>query len=429
MKTFLPFGSLTQIQIYMSKSGDQLSYPKENIKVLLLEGIHETAIENFKKHQFLNIETYDIAFTEDELLEKIEDVQIIGIRSKTQLTRKVIEKASKLKAIGCFCIGTNQVDLEAAMKAGVTVFNSPYSNTRSVAELVIAEAIMLKRMIPLRDRKAHEGMWLKDATESYEVRGKNMGIVGYGHIGSQVSVLAENMGFNVLYYDTEPKLPMGNATRINSLEELLNRSDIVTLHVPGNPTTKMMMDAERISQMKKGSVLLNLSRGSVVVVNALKEALESGHLSGAGIDVFPEEPESKGDSFKTSLQNISNVILTPHIGGSTIEAQYNIGVDVSSKLIALIDNGTTVGSHTVPPLNLPVQKNAHRILHIHENKPGVLSEINQCLSDSDINILGQYLKTNEHIGYVVLDVDKEYDDELIERMQNVKHTIKTRILY
>ncbi len=413
----------------MTTTGEQLSYPKEQIKVLLLEGIHETAVENFKKHHFLNIEILDVALSEDELLEKIEDVQIIGVRSKTQITKKVIRNASKLKAIGCFCIGTNQVDLEAAMLSGITVFNSPYSNTRSVAELVIAEAIMLKRRIPLRDKMAHEGTWLKDATESYEVRGKNMGIVGYGHIGSQVSVLAENMGFNVLYYDIEPKLPMGNATRIDSLEELLNRSDIVTLHVPANPTTKMMMDAERFSQMKKGSVLLNLARGSVVEIKALKEALESGHLSGAGVDVYPEEPESKGDSFSTDLQNIPNVILTPHIGGSTIEAQYNIGVDVSTKLINLIDNGTTVGSHTVPPLNLPVQKNAHRILHIHENKPGVLSEINRCLSDSDINILGQYLKTNEYIGYVVLDVDKEYDDSVIEKMQNVKHTIKTRILY
>ncbi|MEQ8525271.1 phosphoglycerate dehydrogenase [Gracilimonas sp.] len=413
----------------MSAANEDLSYPKENIKVLLLEGIHPTAEENFRKHDFLNVETQEEALSEEELLDKIEDVHLIGIRSKTQITKKVIEKASKLKAIGCFCIGTNQVDLQAAMMAGITVFNSPYSNTRSVAELVIAESIMLKRRIPLRDKKAHEGTWLKDAKDSYEVRGKNIGIIGYGHIGSQVSVLAENMGFNVLYYDIEPKLPMGNATRVESLEELLNKSDIVTLHVPATPGTSMMMDAERFSQMKKGSVLLNLSRGSVVDIKALKEALESGHISGAGIDVYPEEPESSGESFRTELQNLPNVILTPHIGGSTIEAQYNIGQDVSTKLINLIDNGTTVGSHSVPPLNLPVQKNAHRILHIHENKPGVLSEINRCLSDSDINILGQYLKTNEYIGYVVLDVDKEYDDRVIEEIRNVKHTIKTRILY
>lgn len=413
----------------MTAANQDLSYPKDNIKVLLLEGIHASAAENFKKHHFLNIETCDEALSEEHLLEKIEDVHIIGIRSKTQMTEKVIRKASKLKAIGCFCIGTNQVDLQAAMMAGVTVFNSPYSNTRSVAELVIAESVMLMRKIPLRDKKAHEGTWLKDASESYEVRGKKIGIIGYGHIGSQVSVLAENMGLNVFYYDIEPKLPMGNATRVESMEELLEMSDIITLHVPATPGTKMLMDADRLAQMKEGSILLNLSRGSVVDIKALRDALESGHIAGAGIDVYPEEPESKGDSFSTELQNIPNVILTPHIGGSTIEAQYNIGVDVSTKLINLIDNGTTVGSHSVPPLNLPVQKNAHRILHIHENKPGVLSEINRCLSDSDINILGQYLKTNEHIGYVVLDVDKEYGEQVIEEIRNVKHTINTRILY
>ncbi len=413
----------------MTSDKDALSYPKENIKVLLLEGIHPKAVENFKNHQFLNIETQDLAWSEEELLQNIEDVQVIGVRSKTQITEKVIKKASKLKAIGCFCIGTNQVDLDAATMAGVTVFNSPYSNTRSVAELVIAESIMLMRRIPLRDKKAHEGMWLKDAKDSYEVRGKNIGIVGYGHIGSQVSVLAENMGMNVLYYDIEPKLPMGNATRVESLESLLSQSDIVTYHVPATPNTKMMMDAERIAQMKKGSILLNLSRGSVVDIHALRDALESGHVAGAGIDVYPEEPESKGERFISELQNLPNVILTPHIGGSTIEAQYNIAIDVSTKLIHLIDNGTTVGSHSLPPLNLPVQNDAHRILHIHENKPGVLSEINRRLSDLDINILGQYLKTNELIGYVVLDIDKNYDEKVLEEMSNVKHTIKSRILY
>lgn len=413
----------------MTEVKDELSYPKDNIKVLLLEGIHPTAKDNFKKHHFLNVETHDVALSEEELLDKIEDVHIIGIRSKTQITEKIIKNAPKLKAIGCFCIGTNQVDLEAAMDAGITVFNSPYSNTRSVAELVIAESIMLKRRIPLRDKKAHEGTWLKDAKESYEVRGKKIGIIGYGHIGSQVSVLAENMGFNVFYYDIEPKLPMGNATRVDTLEQLLEISDIVTLHVPATPGTNMMMDSERLSQMKKGSVLLNLSRGSVVDIKALKEALESEHISGAGIDVYPEEPESSGESFRTELQNIPNVILTPHIGGSTLEAQFNIGQDVSIKLINLIDDGTTVGSHSVPPLNLPKQKDAHRILHIHENKPGVLSEINRLLSDLDINILGQYLKTNERIGYVVLDVDKQYDETILDEISKVKHTIRTRILY
>lgn len=413
----------------MTDTKEILSYPKENIKVLLLEGVHPTAIENFKKHNFVNIEIQDEAWSEEQLLEKIEDVHLIGIRSKTHITEKVIKKASKLKAIGCFCIGTNQVDLDAATLAGITVFNSPYSNTRSVAELVIAESIMLMRRIPLRDKKAHEGVWLKDAKDSYEIRAKKIGIIGYGHIGSQVSVLAENLGLNVFYYDIEPKLPMGNATRVDSLDELLQMSDIITLHVPATPGTEMMMDAEKLAQMKEGSILLNLSRGSVVDIHALKEAIESGHIAGAGVDVYPEEPESKGERFQTELQNLPNVILTPHIGGSTLEAQFNIGLDVSTKLINLIDNGTTVGSHSVPPLNLPVQRNAHRILHIHENKPGVLSEINRCLSDSDINILGQYLKTNEHIGYVVLDIDKEYDNEILEELSNVKHTIRTRILY
>lgn len=427
---FFTFGhSLIFTNHFMTEAKNDLSYPKEQIKVLLLEGIHPKAVENFERHHFVNIETQDVAWSEEELLEKIEDVQLIGIRSKTHITKKVIEKATKLKAIGCFCIGTNQVDLDAAMMAGITVFNSPYSNTRSVAELVIAESIMLMRRIPLRDKKAHEGIWLKDAKDSYEVRGKKIGIIGYGHIGSQVSVLAENMGFDVIYYDIEPKLPMGNATRMESLDELLERSDIVTLHVPATPGTQNLMDAENIGKMKKGSILLNLSRGSVVDISALRDALESGHISGAGVDVYPEEPESKGEPFKTELQNIPNVILTPHIGGSTLEAQYNIGIDVSTKLINLIDDGTTVGSHTVPPLNLPKQKDAHRILHIHENKPGVLSEINNLLSEMDINILGQYLKTNEHIGYVVLDMDKEYDERILREMNKVKHTIRTRILY
>lgn len=413
----------------MTETNTTLSYPKENIKILLLEGIHPSAVENFKDHQFTHIETHDVAWSEEELLEKIEDVHVIGVRSKTQITEKVIQKASKLKAIGCFCIGTNQVDLDAATMNGITVFNSPYSNTRSVAELVIAESVMLMRRIPQRNKKAHEGVWLKDADDSHEVRGKSIGIVGYGHIGSQVSVLAENMGFNVLYYDIEPKLPMGNATRVGSLNNLLERSDIVTLHVPATPGTKMLMDAEKISKMKKGSFLLNLSRGSVVDIKALKEALDSGRLSGAGIDVYPQEPESKGEPFHSELQNTPNVILTPHIGGSTLEAQYNIGIDVSTKLINLIDNGTTMGSHSLPPLNLPKQNGANRILHIHENKPGILSEINNILSGMDINILGQYLKTNERIGYVVLDIDKQSDDTALEELNKVKHTIKTRILY
>lgn len=408
---------------------NNLSYPKDNIKILLLEGIHPSAFRNLNKNGFTNIEKHDVAWSEEELLEKISDVHVIGIRSKTQISEKVIQKASKLKAIGCFCIGTNQVDLEAATLAGITVFNSPYSNTRSVAELVIAESIMLLRKIPLRDKKAHEGTWLKDSKESYEIRGKRIGIIGYGHIGSQVSVLAESMGLKVSYYDIVPKLPMGNARRVESLNDLLEISDVVTLHVPATRETYMMINKETLALMKKGSVLLNLSRGSVVDIKALKSAIESGHLSGAAVDVFPEEPESKNEKFHSELQNLPNVILTPHIGGSTLEAQFNIGVDVSTKIINLIDNGTTVGSHSVPELNLPKQNKAHRILHIHENKPGVLSEINLILSDMNINILGQYLKTNEEIGYVVLDIDKEYDETLLQKLDNVKYTIRSRILY
>jgi len=413
----------------MQDQTENLSYPKNNIKILLLEGIHPTAIKNFTDHEFTNIETHDEAWSEEQLLQGIEDAHVIGIRSKTQITPQVLDKAAKLKAIGCFCIGTNQVHLNAAIQSGVAVFNSPYSNTRSVAELVIAESIMLMRRIPLRDKKAHEGIWLKDANESYEVRGKKIGIIGYGHIGSQVSVLAENMGLDVLFYDIEPKLPMGNATRVGSLNELFERSDIITLHVPATHQTHMMIGSEQLSKMKDRSILLNLSRGTVVDLDALKNALESGHISGAAIDVYPEEPESKGESFKSVLQHLPNVILTPHIGGSTQEAQYNIGLDVSTKLIQFIDSGTSVGSHSVPPLNLPKQNDAHRILHIHANKPGVLSEINKVLSDMNINILGQYLKTNEQIGYVVLDINKQYDDRLFDGLNSVNHTIKTRMLY
>jgi D-3-phosphoglycerate dehydrogenase len=413
----------------MQDSKETLSYPKSNIKILLLEGIHPAAIQTFTDHEFTNIETHDEAWSEEQLLQHVEDAQIIGIRSKTQITDSVLERAHKLKAIGCFCIGTNQVNLDAATKAGVAVFNSPYSNTRSVAELVIAESIMLMRRVPFRDKKAHDGIWLKDAKESYEVRGKKIGIVGYGHIGSQVSVLAENMGMEVYYYDIEPKLPMGNATRVNSLNELLEIAHIITLHVPATPDTHIMIAEEQLARMKEKSILINLSRGSVVDLDALKASIESGHISGAAIDVYPDEPESKGDPFTSVLQNVPNVILTPHIGGSTQEAQYNIGLDVSTKLVQFIDNGTTVGSHSVPPLNLPKQNDAHRILHIHDNKPGVLSEINKVLSDMNINILGQYLKTNDQIGYVVLDINKQYDDRLFDGLNSVKHTIKTRMLY
>lgn len=413
----------------MTQHKKNLSYPKEHIRILLLEGIHSSAIKQFNQHGYTAIDSFENAWTEEELLENIENYHIIGIRSKTKITNKVIAKADKLLSVGCFCIGTNQVNLDAATEAGIAVFNSPYSNTRSVAELVVAEIILLMRRIPERDKAAHNGLWFKDAKDSYEVRGKTLGIVGYGHIGTQVSVLAENFGLKVFFYDIYPKLPMGNATPVKSLEELLRKSDIVTLHVPATPETKLMINRERISMMKKGAALLNLSRGSVVDIDALKEALENGSLIGAAVDVFPTEPESKGPGFDSSLRGLANVILTPHIGGSTVEAQHNIGLDVSQKLINLIDVGTTVGSESVPPLSLPVQHDTHRILHIHANMPGVLSEINHKLSDLGINIVGQYLKTNEKIGYVVLDISKNGNENVLTEMKNVKHTIKSRILY
>ncbi|GIV33849.1 MAG: D-3-phosphoglycerate dehydrogenase [Chitinophagales bacterium] len=395
----------------------------------MLEGISKTAVSELRKSGYTNITTEDRALSESELLERIKNVHLLGIRSKTKISSRVIEKAEKLIGIGCFCIGTDQVDLTAATDAGITVFNSPYSNTRSVAELVLADIIMLMRRIPERNMATHQGEWLKDAKGSHEIRGKTLGIIGYGHIGSQVSVLAEALGMQILFYDIEPKLPLGNARAVDSCTRLLKEADVVTLHVPDTPQTRNMINRARIHQMKKGSILLNLSRGHVVDLKALRDAIMSGHIAGAAIDVFPVEPKSKGEKFVCPLQGLPNVILTPHIGGSTVEAQENIGVDVARKLINLMDTGSTVGSHTVPPLSLPVQQNTHRLLHIHKNMPGVLSEINGILSALNVNILGQYLKTNERIGYVVLDVDKSASLKAFQEIKKARHTIKTRILY
>jgi D-3-phosphoglycerate dehydrogenase len=405
------------------------SYPKDKIRILLLEGVHQSALDEFARRGYTNIQYEKGAFSEAELLDSIEDFHLLGIRSKTNVTKPVLEKARKLMGIGCFCIGTNQVDLQTATRRGVAVFNSPYSNTRSVAELIIAQSIMLLRRIPARDKAAHKGIWLKDAKGSYELRGKTMGIVGYGHIGSQVSVLAEAMGLKVIFYDIEPKLPLGNADKVNSLEELMKESDIVTLHVPATEETKEMITAREIAWMKEGSILQNLSRGTVVDINALREALLSGHLSGAAVDVFPKEPKTKDELFKSPLQELDNVILTPHIGGSTQEAQENIGLDAATKLSNYLDTGSTVGCHTIPALNLPLQKNTHRILHVHENIPGVLTEINTKLSDLNVNVTAQYLKTNEVIGYVVLDVEGSATLEAIEELKKTDHTIKSRILF
>ena len=340
-----------------------------------------------------------------------------------------MDAAKKLQAIGCFCIGVNQVDLEAATKNGVVVFNAPYSNTRSVAELVIGLSILLIRKIPDKNKAAHEGTWLKDAKNSFEIRGKTLGIIGYGNIGSQVSVLAEAMGMKVIFYDVETKLPLGNAEDAKSLKDLLSRSDIVTLHVPETSQTKNLVNKNNLKYFKKGAILINYARGEVVDLEALRKAIIDGHIGGAAVDVFPWEPEKNGDKFQTPLQDLPNVILTPHIGGSTEEAQQNIGEDVSNKLFNFLEKGITFGSHTVPALALPPQEGSHRILHIHDNVPGVLSEINTTLSKNKINILGQYLKTNDEIGYVVLDVDKQISSKALQLLRAVKHTIKVRLLY
>lgn len=408
---------------------EDTSFPKEKIKILLLEGIHQNAVKTFERAGYTNVELLPKALPKEELIEKIASAFLIGIRSKTHLTADVLAHANKLLGIGCFCIGTNQVDLEAAAKQGIGVFNSPYSNTRSVAELVVANTVMLMRGVPQKSHAAHEGLWLKSAKDSYEVRGKSIGIIGYGHIGSQVSILAEAMGMRVFYYDIEPKLPLGNATALDSLEELLSLSDVVTLHVPEDPSTINMIGATEIGQMKEGAYLLNLSRGTVVDIPALSKALKDRFLHGAAIDVFPKEPRSKEERFSSELQGLENVILTPHIGGSTMEAQENIGKDAAFKLINFLDRGITVGCHTIPELNLPIHQNTHRILHVHKNEPGVLGEINGVISKQHVNILGQYLKTKEEIGYVVLDIEKTDSNSILEALKGVKHTIKARILY
>ena len=406
------------------------SFPKDKIKILLLEGIHKNAVETFKKFGYENVTLLKTALPEEELIEALKGVHMVGLRSKTQMTAKVIKSAEKLMAIGCFCIGTNQVDLETAEKLGIPVFNSPHSNTRSVAELVIAECVMLMRRIPERNSSAHRGEWLKDAKNSYELRGKTLGIIGYGNIGSQVSILAESFGMKVIFYDTALKLPLGNAANAD-FNNLLENSDVVTLHVPAEESTKNLMDKAAIQKIKKGGILINLSRGNVVDIDALKEALENGNLRGAAIDVFPLEPKSKEERFTSPLQGLENVILTPHIGGSTQEAQENIGIDAASKLTFFMDQGKTVGCKTIPELNLPKPKNrkTHRLLHIHQNKPGILSKINTILSDMNVNILGQFLSTNPTIGYVVLDISADVSDEVLVKMKEVDGTINARLLY
>ena len=405
------------------------SYPKEKINILFLENISDTAVKQFKDAGYSSVRKLGGALSEEQLMKEVKDVHLLGIRSKTQITPKILAAANKLQAIGCFCIGVNQVDLKNARQQGVAVFNAPYSNTRSVAELVIGLSILLIRRIPDKNTAAHAGTWLKEAKGSYELRGKTLGIIGYGNIGSQVSVLAEAMGMKVIFYDTVTKLPLGNAVNKKSLKDLVAQSDIITLHVPETNQTKNLINKNLLKSFKKGSILINYARGEVVDLEALAKALQEGQLSGAAIDVYPWEPEKNGDTFKTPLQGLPNVILTPHIGGSTEEAQQNIGEDVSNKLFQYLEMGISTGSHTIPSLALPPQEGTHRILHIHNNVPGVLSAINTELSKHHINILAQYLKTNDEIGYVVLDVDKKLSAQALQLLKEVKETIKVRLLY
>jgi D-3-phosphoglycerate dehydrogenase / 2-oxoglutarate reductase len=405
------------------------SYPKEKINILLLENISRRAVDEFARQGYDNIMTVSNALTESELAEAVKGVHILGIRSKTKISAKALDAADKLLSVGAFCIGTNQIDLEASTKKGIAVFNAPYSNTRSVAELVIGAAVMLIRRIPDRNIAAHEGIWLKDAKGCFELRGKTLGIIGYGNIGSQVSVLAEAMGLNVIYHDIVNKMPLGNAKQVRNLGELLESSDLITLHVPSDETTRNMIGGESLSRMRRGSILINYSRGDVVDLDATASAVKEGILSGVAVDVYPKEPESNDEKFETVLQGLPNVLLTPHIGGSTEEAQSNIAVDVTSKLVSYLETGSSNGSLTVPAVALPQQEGTHRILHIHENVPGVLGEINTRLSELGLNILGQYLKTNESIGYVILDVERNLSGEAVEALRKIGATIRTRLLY
>ena len=408
---------------------DLTSFPKDRIKVLFLENISDKAVQYFKQQGYADVKKLSGALSEEELIKVIKDVHILGIRSKTFISKKVLDSAKKLQAIGCFCIGVNQVDLKACKQKGIAVYNAPYSNTRSVAELVIGASILLIRRILDKNKAAHNGIWNKDAKGSFELRGKTMGIIGYGNIGTQLSVMAEAMGMRVQFFDIETKLPLGNAQAKKSIKEIVSSSDIISLHVPETNQTKNLINKAVIKQFKTGSILVNYARGEVVDLDALAEAIKEKHIAGAAIDVFPVEPEKNGDAFSTPLQGLSNVLLTPHIGGSTEEAQENIGVDVSIKLYQYLERGVSNGSHTIPSLSLPPVDGAHRILHIHKNVPGVLGAINTLLSKNKINIVGQYLKTNDEIGYVVLDVDSKLSKQAKALLKEVKETIKVRMLY
>lgn len=413
--------------LYLNKLNTAISYPKNRIHVLLLENVHPVAVELMRAEGF-TVETYPAALSEEELCKKIKNVSVLGIRSKTQVTEKVLEHANRLMTIGAFCIGTNQIDLKAATQKGVAVFNAPFSNTRSVVELVIAEMIILIRKIVEKSNKMHQGKWDKSAAGSYEIRGKKLGLIGYGNIGAQLSVLAESMGMKVLYYDIEEKLSLGNATRCKTMKEVLEQADVVSLHVDGRAANKNLISEREFGWMKKGVIFINLSRGHVVDIACLKKNILNGTVGGCAIDVFPVEPNNE-EEFISELRGLPNTILTPHIGGSTVEAQENIGNFVPGKFLDYINTGSTSNSVNFPNLVLPTLENAHRLIHIHENVPGILAQINKVLADHNINIAGQYLKTNEQIGYVITDIDKAYNKDVIKELRSIAHTIKFRVLY
>ncbi|WP_372932159.1 phosphoglycerate dehydrogenase [Shewanella putrefaciens] len=405
------------------------SLDKDKIKILLLEGVHQSAVDVFERAGYTNIEYHKASLGDEALLESIKDAHFVGLRSRTQLTAEVLKRAEKLIAIGCFCIGTNQVDLATAESLGIPVFNAPFSNTRSVAELVIGEIIMLMRGIPERNAIAHRGGWMKTAAGSYEVRGKTLGVIGYGHIGTQLGILAETLGMRVVFFDIEDKLPLGNAQQVHSMEQLLAQSDVVSLHVPETPQTKDMIGAPEFAAMRKGSIFINASRGTVVDIDALTVALKERHLAGAAIDVFPVEPQSNDDEFITPLRGLDNVLLTPHVGGSTAEAQENIGIEVAGKLAKYSDNGSTVSAVNFPEVSLPTHKGTSRLLHIHQNRPGVLIKINQAFSEKGINIAAQYLQTTAEIGYVVMEVDTTQAEEALVELKAIEGTLRTRVLF
>ena len=406
-----------------------LSLGKDKIRFLLLEGVHQNALDVLHAAGYTNIEYIKTALDEDVLIEKIKDAHFVGIRSRTQITERVLEAADKLIAIGCFCIGTNQVNLDAAMKRGIPVFNAPYSNTRSVAELVLGELILLLRGIPEKNFLVHRGGWSKSAEGSYEARGKTLGLVGYGSIGSQLSVLAESLGMKVIYFDTITKLPLGNARQVGTMDELLAQSDVVSLHVPEIPSTKNMMKAEQFAQMKKGAIFINAARGTTVDIDALADAIKSKHLGGAAIDVFPKEPKANDEEFISALRGLDNVILTPHIGGSTLEAQANIGLEVAEKFVRYSDSGATTTAVNFPEVAIPQQDGTHRLLHIHQNIPGVLSAVNALFAENNINICAQSLMTKGDVGYLVIDVEDSDSEVALEKIQGVAGTLRVRVLY